>query len=500
MNGRRGIYNLLVGFVSEAMIIALGIIVPRLFLTSFGSEYNGLLNTVGQAFAYLVLLEAGVGGASIQALYAAIAKGDKNDISSIVVATDYYYKKTGIFYAISVLILSLVFPYLVDSDIPPYTTVAIILLAGIPGVVRYIFQGKYTVLLIAEGKNYIITSFNTITHIIVVISKIVILLAGCSIIAFQFFSMLFSLLSVLLIYIYIKRNYKWINFKARPNFQAMEQKSAVLVSQISDLIFRNSSTLILAFFCDLKVASVYAIFNMLFSMVRTALDTIGKGVAHIMGQTYNADKDLYLKYHDTYETYRMSLIFCLYAVALIYIIPFMRLYTAGVTDINYLDYNVAVLFVVTSLLSAARACEADLINYAQHFRKTQWRCVAEASINIVAALILTPLWGIYGVMIATAIALMYRANDMIIYANRAILKRSPWKTYKRWFINSIVFIIFIGISNYIPWVLDSYISIVGSAVLTTACALVVFWGTASLFDKESFMFVCKLLNKKITSA
>lgn len=497
MNGRRGIYNILVGFVSEAIIIALGIIVPRLFLTSFGSEYNGLLNTVGQAFAYLVLLEAGVGGASIQALYAALAKGDKNDISSIVVATDYYYKKTGIFYAISVIILSLLFPYLVDSDIPAYTTIAIILLAGIPGVVRYIFQGKYTVLLIAEGKNYIITSFNTITHIVVVISKIVILLAGCSIMTFQLYTMLFSMLPVLLIYIYMKKYYKWIDYTATPNFKAMEQKNAVLVGQVSDLVFRNSSTLILAFLCDLKVASVYAIFNMLFSMIRTALDTIGKGVAHIMGQTYNTNKDLYCKYHDTYETYRMSLIFCLYAVALIFIIPFMRLYTAGVTDINYLDYKVAVLFVVTSLLSAARACEADLINYAQHFRKTQWRCVAEALINIVAALILTPLWGIYGVMIATAIALMYRANDMIIYANRVILNRSPWATYKRWLVNTVVFIILLLISEHIPWHLDSYSAIIIYAVLSSMIGLAIFWIVASIFDKKSFVYICKSIKTTI---
>ena len=496
MNGRRGIYNILVGFVSEAIIIALGIIVPRLFLTSFGSEYNGLLNTVGQAFAYLVLLEAGVGGASIQALYAAISKGDKNDISSIVVATDYYYKKTGIFYAISVVILAICFPLFVESTIPSLTIIGLILLAGVPGVIRYIFQGKYTVLLVAEGKNYIVSTFNTLTHVVVVISKIVLLLAGCSIIAFQVYTMLFSLLSVLLIYIYMKKNYKWIDYSAKPNFQAMEQKNAVLVGQISDLAFRNSSTLILAFFCDLKVASVYAIFNMLFSMVRTALDTIGKGVAHIMGQTYNTDKELYLKYHDTYETYRMSLIFCLYAVALIFIIPFMRLYTEGVTDINYLDYNVAVLFVVTSLLSAARACESDLINYAQHFRKTQWRCVTEAVINIIAAMILTPIWGIYGVMIATIIALVYRANDMIIYANQVILNRSPWITYKRWLVNTAVFLLVLMVANHLPWDLSSYTSIIGYAFVCTLCSLIVFWGIASLTDYKSFLYIYQLIKQK----
>ncbi len=492
----KGIYNIFTGFISQAIIIAFGILIPRLFLTSFGSEYNGLLNTVGQAFAYLTLLEAGVGGASLQALYGPIARGNKAEASSIIVATGHYYRKTGIFYATGVILLSLAFPFFTKSNIPPYHTIFIILLAGVPGVVSYIFQGKYTILLMAEGKNYIITLIGAITTICVSIGKILLLVKGCNIIMFQACSMCISLLSVLFIYIYIRRNYKWIDDHAISDFKAIGQKNAVLITQISDLAFRNSSSLILAFFCDLKVVSVYALFNMLFSMVRTALDTIGKGLAYIMGQTYNVNRQLFIKYHDAYETYRMSLIFCLYSVALIFIIPFMRLYTKGITDANYLDYYVALLFVAINLLSGARVCEAELINYAQHFRDTQGRCILEASINVIAALILTPYWGIYGVLSASIIALIYRANDMVLYANIRLLQRSPWITYKRWFTNTLLFLLVIGVSYYIPWQFDSYLSIVGYAAITTLITLTLFWVVASACDRSCFLFVYNLIFDK----
>ena len=62
---------------------------------SFGSEMNGFLNSIGQIFAYFTLLEAGMYGATLQALYAPIANSDKKEISSIMAATNRYYKKQG---------------------------------------------------------------------------------------------------------------------------------------------------------------------------------------------------------------------------------------------------------------------------------------------------------------------------------------------------------------------------------------------------------------------
>ncbi len=496
MNKRRSVYNIATGVLGQLLTIALGAIIPRLFLTSFGSEYNGLLSSISQALVYLALLEAGVGGASLQALYGTIAKGDKQSTSAIVNATGHYYRKTGYFYAVAVTLLAIVFPFVTTSNIPPLNTTLIILLAGVPGVVSYIFQGKYNILLRAEGKNYILTVLSTSTLLLTSCCKITLLLIGCHIIFFQICCMCISLLQVLFVYAYIKRHYGWLDFSITPDFQAISQKNAVLVGQISDMVFRNSSTLILAICCDLKIVSVYAIFNLLFSMINTGLGHIAHGMTYLMGQTYNRDKALFLRYHDTYETYRMPLIYSLYMTALLFIIPFMRLYTAGITDANYLDYGVAVLFSVSALLSGSRIGEADLINYAQHFRKTQWRCVAEAGINLVVALLLTPFYGIYGVLIGTIVALLYRTNDMIIYANRRILGRSPWITYKRVLANAAVFILLYYLFHLVLWPTDSYLSIVLSAGATCVVSTLIFWGIASFVDRECFLYLRDALLRK----
>lgn len=74
---KKGIYNIIFGFLGQIITLALGIIIPKLFITNLGSAANGLLSSVGQVLSYLTILEAGLGGASIQALYKPIGVNDQ---------------------------------------------------------------------------------------------------------------------------------------------------------------------------------------------------------------------------------------------------------------------------------------------------------------------------------------------------------------------------------------------------------------------------------------
>ena len=503
MNKKRSFYNITIGIGSQILSIALGIIIPKLFLFSFGSEMNGFLNSVTQIFAYFTLLEAGVGAATIQALYGPIGKGNQKDVSAIIAATDHYYRKTGRIYFIAVITLSVIYPVAIQSDISTVTMILIILFNGVPGVISYYYQGKYILLLQAEGKNYINTALSSISSTLISVVKIVMLLLGCNIIAIQLVYLIVSLMKVLVIRVYIKRNYQWLDIKQTPDYEAIGQKNAAFVNQICDLIFRNTDTIILSAFCGLKVVSVYAMYNLLFSMVRTALDYIAQGFSFIMGQTYNRDIEHFIELHDLYETYRMAFTFALFNIAFLFIIPFIKLYTAGVTDIDYIDYNLAVLFTVFFLLTSSRVCEAELINYAQHFKKTQSRCIIEAVINLTVSLLGVNLWGIYGVLIGTIVALLYRMNDMILYANRRILKRGSWVTYRKVLSNVVLFVVIVAATSKLPWSLDSYFSIIGWAIISGIIICSLYFMVASVVNQSSFrllkeyikLYISKMLKK-----
>ena len=486
--------NIVASFLSQTITLVLGIIIPRLVLINLGSESNGLINSINTVLTYVALLEAGVGTASLVALYKPIALNNKEEINSILAATDIFYKRSGRWYFIAVVILTFVFPLSIKSTLPKWEVMSVTFLSGMPGVISYYFQGKYQILLRAEGKNYVLTNLTTIIHTATSIAKIILLVCGWGIVALQCMYMAFNVIQVTFIMLYMKKNYSWIDLHATPNFPAISQSKNALIHQVSGLIFNNTDTLILTYCCGLKLVSVYSMYTMLFGIISTMISNFS-GANFILGQTYNTDKKRFIRLLDAYEIINMVLTFGLFCIANIFIIPFMQLYTSGVSDIDYIDPRLPYLFILTYLLSNGRNSSSQVISYAGCFKETQWRSILESVINITVSLTCVFRFGIYGVLIGTIAALLYRTNDMIIYANKKILNRSPWKTYRRWLVNLALFVAVTLLSKpiFAHISLDTYPKIILWAAITCVVVIPLFFAVSSMFDRETYRYAKSII-------
>ena len=85
---------------------------------------------------------------------------------------------------------------------------------------------------------------------------------------------------------------------------------------------------------------------MLIGMIGTALSTVTSSFLFSMGQLFHSDRERYRRLFECYEMYYMALVFSLYSIAHIFLLPFIKLYVRGVTDINYLDPNLPFLFII----------------------------------------------------------------------------------------------------------------------------------------------------------
>ncbi|MBU3110764.1 sugar isomerase [Clostridium lacusfryxellense] len=495
MKAKRSFYNIIFGFISQVVAITFGIVIPRLFIVKFGSEVNGFMASMAQILVYMSILEAGVGTATIQSLYKPIGEEDKYSINSILSATSKYYKKTGKVYLLAVIALSILYPLCIKSKIGNLTVFLVILLTGMVGVVNYFFQSKFKLLLTAEGKGYIISNIGIIVTIFTNIIKISLLILGYNLILIQLSYFIINLLQMFMIWIYIKKGYKWIDLNVKPNYSALSQKNSVLIHQISYMIFNNTDVFILTIFCGLKIVSIYVMYNLIFQMINSLVSNINSGVVFILGSTYYEDKTKFLNLYDSYELYYMAIVFALYSITYILIIPFMRLYTVGMTDVNYIDPLLPVLFVALNLMSFARTSGVNAINIAGHFKKTQYRAIIEAIINIVISLICVNKFGIYGVLIGTIAALLYRTNDIIIYANKYILNRGSLVTYKRWAVDTILFLSIVITANKVNIQTNSYINFVKTAVILLIIIVPLFFIVASIFDIKSYKYTFKYVKK-----
>ena len=125
------------------------------------------------------------------------------------------------------------------------------------------FQGKFKILLAAEGKNYVTTSILTVFNVCINLSKALLLMAGANVVGVQTSYFLFSIVQTIVYTVYMKRHYPWLNLNVKADYDAISQRNAALVHQVSTMIFSNTDVLILSIFTSLKEVSVYSLYVLL---------------------------------------------------------------------------------------------------------------------------------------------------------------------------------------------------------------------------------------------
>lgn len=491
----------ILSLVYQVVILILGFVIPRLVIVSYGSETNGLLTTVTQIFTYIALLEAGIGNASINALYKPIVNGDFVKINHVYSSTKRYFHKMTYIYGLCVVILSLLYPMVVTSTLDYFTIAMVIFLHGISGAVTFLFSAAYRQLIIADGKYYIISTINVIVYIVSSIGKILLINLGYNMVILMSFNFLISCFQAALFIKIIKQCYPYLKEVSTPNMSILSERNAFVVHEISSIIFSSTDAIIISTFCNFKLTSVYIIYNMVFASLASLINSVDSSLNYILGHIWaSGNKIKYIKVHDMYESLYIAVMFTVFTVAYILILPFVSLYTAGITDIEYIDTLLPILFCGVQLLSCVRAVSSRLINISGHATDTKKRSIAEAIINLLSSIFLVNLIGIYGVILGTIIALLYRSNDIIIYANRKILNRSVGKIYKKIFFNSFTFSIIAYYmhfcSNKMLKICDTYFMFVVYGLILTPIMAVAYLLIAVLTEKELYIELKKLLAAK----
>ena len=200
--------------------------------------------------------------------------------------------------------------------------------------------------------------------------------------------------------------------------------------------------------------------------------------------------------HRIYEATSMAGSFALYTIAFLMITPFMKVYTAGITDAQYVDKYLPFLFVLMHIMASSREASSRVINFAGHFKQMQWRAILEAVINLSVSIFLVLKFGIYGVVLGTIAAYFWRTNDIIIYANKQLLKRSSWHTYKTWLLNLAVFALCWYASTFVDLSVSSIPTFFIKGALVGIVVILVYFVELCNFQKESARFLT-IAGKKI---
>lgn len=410
-----------------------GLILPQLFIRTYGSTMNGMVTSVSQFISYLSLVEAGIGAASIAALYRPLEEKNHSLINKILSTTKKFYLKAGVIFVLLLIALLIFYPLLSSSQIDYETTIWMILILSISALTDYFIIGKYRVLLTADQKYYIITFCQIIAQLLNLLITILLIYLNLDIIIVKGISTLVYISRFIFIIWYVKKRYTYLNFKADTDDMLISQKWDAFIHQLAGLVVVNSGVVLLTVFgYDFADISVFTIYNMIITVLNNLLISFYNALAPTFGNII-AKKDLVLlkKSFREYELFFFIILFSVVATYLLLIIPFMSLYTQGITDAQYIRFDYALagagVIIGFNLYNPAMT----VINAAGHYKETKKFSLNCAIINIIVSIISIVLFGPIGIFIAEICSQLYIDYSFIKYNGLHIIKDKLILTLKR---------------------------------------------------------------------
>ena len=501
MRSKKVINNIISSVALQIVTIICGFIIPKLIIQKFGSNVNGLVVSITQFLAYIVLLESGVGPVVKSILYKPIANKDENQIKKILKASEKFFRRIAYIFIAYIGILCVILPLIMSDKFDSMFTISLILIISISTFAEYFFGMTYKLYLQAKQKAYVISVIQIVTLIINTIVVILLIQFGANIQVVKIVSALIFILRPILQNLYVKKKYN-IYLKDVDNDYKIDQKWDGLIQHIAFVIHKNVDVVILSFFGMIKEVSVYSIYLLIINSVKNVVQSAIGGVDASFGDMIaNNEHENLNKNFKIYEGFYLTLTTIIFSATFFLIIPFVKLYTNGITDADYINSTFAYIMLLAELLWTIRQPYNDLIKTAGHFKQTRKGAIIEVISNIIISVILVWNFGLIGVAIGTLVAMLIRTIELIIYSSKNILKRSIWYAFKRLILLFAEFAIIVLIIHIIPKIeIENYANWTIQAIVVVVISIAVVVSLNSLFFKNNLKNIINvlknMLNKK----
>lgn len=427
MRNKKLAWNTMSGFLLQGTTVICGFILPRAILNRFGSDVNGLINSIAQFLQMIAFLELGVGAVIQSALYKPLADGDPVKISEVLTSGSRFFKKLGGILVVYVAALMVFFPVVVDKRFGFVYDATLILSMSISYFAQYYFGLVDGLLLKADQKAYIINVIDTVTLIFNTLFCYCLLYWGFSIQAVKLTTSGIFLLRPILVRLYIRRNYK-IDRKCRYDKDPVEQKWNGVAQHVAAIVLDSTDMVVLSVFSDMYAVSVYSVYLIVISGIKSLILSFFSGIGALFGELWaKQEREALDRFFGFTEWLVHAISLFVWCCTYKLIIPFVLIYTEHMTDVNYNEPVFAALICTAYALYCLRLPFNSIILAAGHYKNTQKIFVTAASINLILSIWTVRLWGLIGVAIGTIVAMLYQTLHMGYY----VMKHMKVHSFKR---------------------------------------------------------------------
>lgn len=489
-------YNSISPLIYQVTTIICGFILPRLILGHFGTEVNGLVNSITQFLAIISFLELGVGAVVQSSLYKPIADKDNITVSKVITSADKFFRRLGYILAIYVVVMLFYYPYLVNQSFNFMFTATLIVAISIRSFAQYFFGIVNRLLLLADQKAYIQYIAQTAAVIANTVGCYILIAFDCSVQVVYGLTSLIFFLQPLAIHLYIKRYYA-LDRQIHYDIEPIKQKWNGVAQHIAAVILSSSDSIVLTTFSTLVNVSIYTVYYLPMSGARLMIMSMISGIEALIGNLWAKQDLAELRKVFAWTEWSIhtgtTLIFTLTAVL---IVPFVQVYTHGVNDANYMQPLFGVLLVAANSGHCLRLPYNIMILAAGHYKQTQHNYIIAAVMNIAISIVCVMQFGLIGVALGTLAAMVYQTVWMAWYNSKNFIQWPMKNFFKQMAVNAVSAVSIFIVSGYFTMTGVSYLEWVILAIKVTFGGIVVALLINYVFYKGFMLEITAKLKKR----
>ena len=473
MNNKK---NFITALMLQIVTMISGLILPRLIISTFGSEINGLSSSITQFLSFISLLEGGLGAVVLAELYKPIEENDSEKVKKILYACQKFFRKLAWIFIAYTLLLSIIYPNYITKNYGFWFVFSLVWILSLITLAQYLFSITNKLLLQACQKVYIVNGVMTLTVLLNLVIAVLIIYIYPEIHVIKLFSAIVYLLQPIMYNHFIEKKYSIRGYKNKSTRNdVLKDRWSGFTQNLAYFINMNTDVAVLTIFASLIDVSVYTVYMLAISALRSIIVSVTNSYQSALGKYYaKGDMNVLKKQFYKFETSFWIIGIILFSTCILLINPFVQIYTAGIQDANYYRPSFALIIVIANMIYCVREPYRLLILAVGKFKETNFGSVAEAVINLVVSIALVWKWGLVGVAIGTLVAITYRLFYFIRFLKKDILC-SSYCRYTKLFITFLLILVIniltyyghpIYITSFITFVLYGCVVLVVDTIIT----------------------------------
>lgn len=443
----------------EVVFLIVGFILPKLFIIFYGSEVNGLVNSITNFLGLVALADLGIGAVVSANYYKPLASKNTHETSLIYSSSLRFYRQLSYILIVYIVLLAIFYPFIVNNVFDHLYVMILILVIALNTFFRYFFGISYTLLLKSDQKQYVYFLINIITLILNAIIVILLIVNNVDILLVKLSTTIVFVLRPILLSVYVKKRYDLVkNLKVK---HRLKQKWNGVAQHLAFVVQDNTDIIVLTLFSSLTFVSIYSVYYMVVIGIRGLIYALMNGFSSLIGSLLAKNEKERLGF--VFMGYQWSTFFIstlLFGSTLVLIIPFMSIYSKEFNDANYIQPLFASILVIATFIRCIQLPYNTVVQAGMHFKQTQMASILEPIINISISIFLVIQYGLVGVAIGTLISILFRTIYLIFYLRKNLIYIKLSVTIKLTIVHAITLVLIAFFTkliidydmNYVSWI------------------------------------------------